>query len=268
MNRIFCKSILVPLTATIILMVAVPTFAQVNLSWSPGDTVTVVQGASTRIFIHLDEVINFRTIEVTVTYDTSLVKSLGGGPGALFSDSGLNIYQDFEEQPGRWHGFAIIMDGGHYLTGPGEVLFWDIEGLVEGVSPGVSVEALLYDEASPPNKIPDVVLDNVTIIVQDPLSSVQDFPHGRERLQLAPNPFNPRTRISFDVMQDTPARLSVFDMRGHQLAILHDGHAPVGTLAVDWNGTDDRGRMQPGGVYLFQLETNSGTARAKGILVK
>ncbi len=268
MSKMSRKILVIPVAAAILMMAAGSSFAQVELRWSPTDTTIVPPGGSARLSIHLDEALDFRTIEVTVTYDSLVVSSLGGGPGDLFSSSGLNVFDDFEEEPGSWHGFAIIMDGSAYLTGPGELLYWDIQGLQEGISPVITIDTVLYDEASPPSQIPDVLLDNALIIVQDPISAVQEIPLNPSRLQLAPNPFNPGTRISFDVDQAAQARLSVFDMRGHQLAVLFQGSTTVGTLAIDWNGTDAAGRAQPGGVYLFQLETPTGTARAKGILVK
>ena len=252
-------------------MAAGASLAQVDLRWSPSDTTRVVSGASTRLAINLDEAINFRTIEVVVSYDTTVVRSLGGGPGAMFADSGFQLFEDFEEVPGRWHAYAVILGAGDFLTGPGELLYWDFEGIAMGESPLLSVETILFDEVSPPNLIEDVQLSSGVIIVESPLSAVGDsfsIPTAPTQLLVAPNPFNPKTRISFDVAQETSGRLSVFDMRGHQIAVLHNGLIPAGLLAKDWNGTDDFGKKQPGGVYLFCLETPNETARAKGILVK
>ncbi len=267
MNRNFNIK-LVLLAATIAMMVAGSALAEVNLRWSPGDTITLAPGDTSRLSIHIDDVINFRTIEVTVQYDTTVITSLGGDSGALYANSGYFVFDGFEEEPGSWHAYAVIMGAGEYLTGPGELLYWDFKGLAEGQSPITSVQVVLYDEVSPPVQIPDVMLDNATVIVHDPLSATMDTPAANGFLQVAPNPFNPRARISFDLARDSFARLSVFDMRGRQVAVLYDGLATTGALAVDWNGTDDAGRTQPGGVYLFQLETNAGIARAKGILVK
>lgn len=256
------------LTAAIFMMAAGSAMAQIQLSWAPSDTTTLAPGESTRVSIFLEEAINFRTIEVTVNYDTTVVKSLGGGSGALYTESGYFVFDGFEEDPGSWHGYAIIMGAGEYVTGPGEVLFWDIEGLDLGVSPIISVEALIYDEASPPNLLADVVLDTATVIVEDALSAVPEIPAFSNQLMVAPNPFNPRTLISFDMPRETLARLTVYDMRGRQIALLYDGIAPAGILQENWNGTDNYGQAQPGGVYLFQLKTDDGIAWAKGILVK
>ncbi len=253
----------------IVLTVATFAWAQVDLRWSPSDTTVISAiGETGRLSVYIDEVLDLRTVEITVTYDTTMVKSLGGGPGTLYSESGYFVFQGFEEEPGSWHGFAIIMGAGEYITGPGELLYWNVEGLIEGVSSVVVEEAILYDEASPPNQISDVNFGNGTIIVGDPLSAVLDAPGAGIGLHVAPNPFNPRTRISFAVEQETSAQLSVFDARGHKIAVLFDGLVQDGLLAVDWSGTDDSDRSQPGGVYFFLLETKMGNAWSKGILIK
>lgn len=268
MKRIIIWNIRTPLVV-FLLLVAGFAYAQVDLRWSANDTTFLDPSATTRLSIHIDESISFRTIEITVNYDTTVVRSLGGGAGSLYSESGHFLIQGFEETPGSWHGFAVVMDAGAYITGPGELLYWDIEGLAEGVCPVQVTEVRLFDELQPPNIIPDVILSDAVIIVGDPLaSSVNDLPGAGVRLQVSPNPFNPRTRISFDVDRDTRARLSVYDLRGRQILNLLDEPVQAGSLSVDWNGTDDLGHMQPGGVYIFQLETNLGIARTKGILVK
>lgn len=240
----------------------------VDLRWSPGDTTVVTMDAPVRLAIHLDEALHFRTIEVTVRYDTTVVQSLGGGPGALFTDSGLFVFDGFEEAPGSWHAFAIIMGAEDHLTGPGELLHWNIQGRQPGLSSVTSVEVNLYDEASPPHPIEEVLLEDEVILVRDNVSGVGDLPQGGTQLQLAPNPFNPRTRVSFTMPGDGWARLSVFDVRGRQVAVLHEGFTAAGLLEVDWDGTDERGLAQPGGVYLFQLRTGGVVSTRKGLLLK
>ncbi len=268
MEHFFVRNMKIPLVVCLILVAGV-VHAGVDLRWSPNDTTVIAPAATSRLSIHIDEPISFRTIEVTVNYDATVVRSLGGGSGSLYSESGHLLIQDFEETPGSWHGYAVVMDAGEYITGPGELLYWDIEGLAAGICPVHVVEVRLFDEQQPPNIIPDVYLSDAIIMVGDPLSSALDeLPGAGYQLQISPNPFNPRTRISFDVDQEARARLSVFDLRGRQIMNLFDGPVQAGTLSVDWNGTDDLGRLQPGGTYIFQLETNTGTIRAKGILVK
>jgi len=86
-------------------------------------------------------------------------------------------------------------------------------------------------------------------------SGVNDLPSSTKvNLQAAPNPFNPATRISFDLPEAGEIALTVFDTRGRRINTLLQGWRETGTVQVTWNGTDQRGQRQPGGVYLFVLD--------------
>ena len=54
------------------LIVAGPASAQVDLRFAPDDT-TIAVGDTLRMSIMLDQVIDVRTIDVDVTYDTTVV---------------------------------------------------------------------------------------------------------------------------------------------------------------------------------------------------
>jgi hypothetical protein len=259
------------LTAALILMVsASAASAQIALRFTPPDT-TIEPSAMARVSVMLDDAVYFRTIELTVTYDPTLIRTVSGGQGDLFTDSGFSfIWQGFEEDvPGQWHGFAAIMGARDSVSGPGELFVWEVEGLIEGTTAITSIETILYE----PNAyvIPDVTLDPTTLRVRAP-SAVGDLPAYQMNLNLFPNPFNPRTRIGFDLPAAGHILLAVFDARGRRVATLHEGAAAAGPLHFDWDGRDDRGLVQPGGVYLFRLDSRQGgvtnTATTKGILLK
>jgi hypothetical protein len=93
-------------------------------------------------------------------------------------------------------------------------------------------------------------------------------PAARVELAVQPNPFNPRTRVSFELPSDADAVLALFDARGHRVAILHDGPLAAGSHRFDWNGTDAAGRALPSGVYLARLTAGRLTAAAKLTLVR
>ncbi|PID81385.1 hypothetical protein CSB20_03175, partial [bacterium DOLZORAL124_64_63] len=161
-----------------ILLVALgfgPAAAQVVLRWSPADT-TLAPGATARLGLYLDQPLNIRAVEIQASYDSSVVASLGGGPGRLFTDSGHFCFQDFENHPNRWHGLAIVIGAGLCLQGPGEIFYWEVEGLAEGTSPIETVDVVLYDDQAQPTPVPDVSLDSAHILVQDPLSATRDVP--------------------------------------------------------------------------------------------
>ena len=254
------------LAVCVVALAATVASARVDLRFAPPDT-TVEVGADCRMSILLDAPLEIRTIDVNVTYDTTVVRSLGGGAGTLYTDSGIFTFQGFEEDTlGHWHGYAILMGAGLFIQGPGELFYWLFEGLAEGTTPIIAVEA--YLSTTDGSWFEDVVLPQARVTVGDPLSSVIDVPLLRKGLDLWPNPFNPRTFLSFDLQDPGYARLSVYDLRGRELVVLHDGATPSGGSTFVWDGTDRGGRPQPGGQYVFRLVTGDDVRTAKATLVK
>ncbi len=260
------------LVAGLILSVfAGPAAAQIDLRFDPPDT-TFEPGASMFMSVILDDPIFIRTIELTVQYDPTYITSVSGGQGSLFSDSGFDVLEAFEEAvPGLWHGWAIILGAADSLSGPGQLFVWEIQGLIEGGPiPITALEAKLYE----PNAmlIPDVTLNPTTVRVRWAPTGVESLPAFQAGLEIYPNPFNPSTRIGFDLPVSGQVLLSVFDSRGRRITTLFEGPAGAGPLHFDWDGRDDRGLVQPGGVYLFRLDSRQGglthSATTKGILLK
>ena len=79
--------------------------------------------------------------------------------------------------------------------------------------------------------------------------AITDAPPARAEavLEVAPNPFNPRTRIRWAFDGDDPVRLDVFDARGRQVRSLAAGAPRVGSMV--WDGDDDAGRTVASGSY-------------------
>ena len=83
-----------------------------------------------------------------------------------------------------------------------------------------------------------------------------------------PNPFNPVTRIRFDLPEAGVVRLNVYDLRGQRIRSLADGYHAAGTFAADWRGRDDKGRRVASGVYFARLEAGPYVAVRKMMLLK
>jgi flagellar hook assembly protein FlgD len=47
----------------------------------------------------------------------------------------------------------------------------------------------------------------------------------------------------------------VFDVQGRTIRRLVDGARPAGWQTVLWDGRDDRGTLQPSGIYFYRLES-------------
>ena len=68
-----------------------------------------------------------------------------------------------------------------------------------------------------------------------------------------PNPFNPRTAITFDLPRSLAVDLAIYDVRGRRVATLVAGTLPAGSHSAVWRGRDDTGRDLASGVYFCRL---------------
>jgi hypothetical protein len=246
--------------------VAMPAFGQVTLRFAPADT-TIAPGTTGRLSIMLDEALPVRTIEAWVMFDTTIVHSVTGTGGALYVESGFQLFQDFQETtPGEWYGGTAIIGAGDLIMGPGELFVWEFEANNEGTTPVTDVAT--YLSAGDGTWYTDVSITSTTVTVGDPLSAVPGHPGPPEEIRLWPNPFNPRAEIAFELPAAGPIELAVFDVRGRRVTVLHDGDASAGIFNCSWNGRDADGLAQPGGVYLFRLTTPAGRSVARGVLLK
>ena len=92
-------------------------------------------------------------------------------------------------------------------------------------------------------------------VAHSPVTSVET-PGPRYRFALhaaRPSPFNPRTRLDFELPRAGKARLDVFDVTGRLVATLVAGPQPAGPGSVDWDGRDSHGAKVGSGVYLYRL---------------
>ncbi len=87
-------------------------------------------------------------------------------------------------------------------------------------------------------------------------------------LSCVPNPFNPRTRIIFDLPQDGPVKLSVYDVQGHLVRTLIDTRKSAGLHEVPWDGRDHNNRALASGTYLYRLQTGQDAVSRTMTLVR
>jgi beta-glucanase (GH16 family) len=81
----------------------------------------------------------------------------------------------------------------------------------------------------------------------------------REALQQnVPNPFNPRTAITFEMFEGGWAELGVYDVAGRWLRNLVHEHRSAGSHLVEWDGRDAGGHPVASGVYYYSLRTAQG----------
>jgi hypothetical protein len=72
-----------------------------------------------------------------------------------------------------------------------------------------------------------------------------------------PNPFNPRTELSFELAAASArVELVVYDARGRSVRTLTRGEYGAGAHRVDWDGTDQHGQSVASGVYFARLRVD------------
>ncbi len=96
--------------------------------------------------------------------------------------------------------------------------------------------------------------------------SIPDVP--RLLGQNAPNPFNPGTKIAFELPHDAHIELGIYDVQGKHVATLFDGLQRAGRHEVTWNGRDDAGQPQASGVYLYRLQAGDRVETQRMTLVR
>lgn len=70
---------------------------------------------------------------------------------------------------------------------------------------------------------------------------------------VAPNPFNPATKIRFVVNRPNLVQLNVYDIRGQKVRTLIEDRLPQSEYTLTWDGTDDAGQTVSSGTYFARL---------------
>ena len=83
-----------------------------------------------------------------------------------------------------------------------------------------------------------------------------------------PNPFNPRTIVSFTLPREARVLVDIYDMRGRLVQHLVDDDFEPGLHEVDWLGRDDNGRSVSAGVYFSRMRAEGFVQTRKMTLVR
>lgn len=116
---------------------------------------------------------------------------------------------------------------------------WKLEGTVAGAQEVVIQDVRFEPEGS-------------VVPVEDHHVGLPSAPVGR-LTSAAPNPFNPRTTIRFELARAADVALEVYDVRGQRVRTLLSGSRAAGTHEFVWDGRSDAGVGMASGTYLVQL---------------
>ena len=102
------------------------------------------------------------------------------------------------------------------------------------------------------------------------LSAAGDATTARRLLLGAnhPNPFNPRTTISYELPVPARVTLSIFDLAGNLVRTLVNERQGPGEHSVGWSGLDGQNRPVPSGVYAYRLQADDVVETRSMVLIR
>jgi hypothetical protein len=97
--------------------------------------------------------------------------------------------------------------------------------------------------------------------------------YDNQLLQNYPNPFNPETWMPFELAQNVPVSISIYDTTGQLIRTISLGNRPAGIYttrdrAAYWDGRDGLGEQVSSGLYFYTLQAGEFRATRKMAIVR
>ncbi|MBI4727452.1 T9SS type A sorting domain-containing protein [candidate division TA06 bacterium] len=130
------------------------------------------------------------------------------------------------------------------------------------------IKVIAYDSGYNPISDESDVSFGITMtgVAGEPEDRIQKFEF--RMAQNAPNPFNRRTTISYQLPQAGQVSLKIYNINGQLVKTLVDRVQGAGAYRIKWDGKDESGQAVASGVYLYQIKTGKQGDIKKMILLK
>ena len=83
-----------------------------------------------------------------------------------------------------------------------------------------------------------------------------------------PNPFNPQTKISYQLAESGIVEISVYDMLGRKVSMLLNENQNAGSYNIYWYGRDNAGQQVSTGTYILRMSTGEMVQTQKVLLMR
>jgi hypothetical protein len=100
------------------------------------------------------------------------------------------------------------------------------------------------------------------------VENYSEYPTEFSLFQNHPNPFNPNTKISWQLTVGSQTTLKVYDVLGNEIETLVNEEKPAGTYEVTFDSHSSEVRNLPSGVYFYQLKVGGFLQTKKMLLLK
>ena len=88
------------------------------------------------------------------------------------------------------------------------------------------------------------------------------------RHENSPNPFNPTTTISVELLQDADLNVSIYDLKGRLVKNLVSQRYTQGNYQFIWAGTNQAGQSVPSGVYIYTIQSGNNIISSQITMLK
>ena len=114
------------------------------------------------------------------------------------------------------------------------------------------------------------LMGNSDIIVSRGIVDMRLVPTPEEFAlhQNFPNPFNPVTRIKYDLMEKSEVSVIIYDITGREVKQLINARQEAGYHSMLWNGRNSQGQNAGAGVYFYMIQANDFRQVRKKLLLK
>lgn len=98
--------------------------------------------------------------------------------------------------------------------------------------------------------------DTATVLEKGTLGVHAELASGENPgLRFYPNPMICSTKVSYQIPEKSPARISMYTINGQKVSDLVNETLPKGNYSFQWFGKDDHGKTLPAGIYICRLST-------------
>jgi hypothetical protein len=83
-----------------------------------------------------------------------------------------------------------------------------------------------------------------------------------------PNPFNPTTKIRYDLPEDALVNITIYDLMGHSVRSLVNSRQSAGYRSIQWDATNNLGEPISAGMYIYTIQAGEFRQTKKMVLLK
>jgi len=95
-----------------------------------------------------------------------------------------------------------------------------------------------------------------------------EIPLSTSIVSCYPNPFNPYTKIIYNLERNSDVMISIYNIKGQKIYSYSSKSMNQGENQFLWNGKDNNGNHMPSGIYLIKISTSDIVLTQKVTLLK